>query len=132
MHILVSYSVFSITGHHYSHGSRVFLGAKIRVEGDYKYCSLCHRNLVSFDDSGNTLICPTCGRKQEIKPVTADDNSGGLKQKNPPISKRNYVAIMWDTNKTGIPNPEIRTSSDGGNTFANLVRLNSTSGGINK
>jgi uncharacterized Zn finger protein (UPF0148 family) len=100
MHILVSYSVFSITGRHYSHGSRVFLGAKIRVEGDYKYCSLCHRNLVSFDDSGNTLICPTCGRKQEIKPVTADDNSGGLKQKNPPISKRNsFVISQQDKNK---------------------------------
>jgi hypothetical protein len=44
----------------------------------------------------------------------------------------NNVAIMWDTNKTGIPNPEIRTSSDGGNTFSNIVTLNSTSGGTNK
>jgi hypothetical protein len=45
----------------------------------------------------------------------------------------NNVAIMWDTNKTGgIPNPVIRTSSDGGNTFGNIVTLNSTSGGINK
>jgi len=44
----------------------------------------------------------------------------------------NNVAIMWDTNKTGIPNPVIRTSSDGGKTFGNMVTLNSTSGGINK
>jgi len=45
----------------------------------------------------------------------------------------NNVAIMWDTNKTGgIINPVIRTSSDGGNTFGNLVTLNSTSGGVNK
>jgi hypothetical protein len=45
----------------------------------------------------------------------------------------NNVAIMWDTNKTGgISNPVIRTSSDGGNTFGNIVAFNSTSGGINK
>jgi hypothetical protein len=45
----------------------------------------------------------------------------------------NNVAIMWDTNKTGgISNPIIRTSSDGGNTFGDIVTLNSTSGGINK
>lgn len=44
----------------------------------------------------------------------------------------NNVAIMWDTNKTGIPNPVIRASSDGGNTFGDIVTLNSTSGGVNK
>jgi len=44
----------------------------------------------------------------------------------------NNVAIMWDSNKTGIINPTIRTSSDGGNTFGNIVTLNSTSGGVNK
>jgi hypothetical protein len=44
----------------------------------------------------------------------------------------NNVAVTWWTNKTGIFNPVIRTSSDGGNTFASIVRLNSTSGGINK
>jgi hypothetical protein len=38
----------------------------------------------------------------------------------------NSVAIMWDTNKTGgISNPVIRTSSDGGNTFGNIITLNS-------
>jgi len=68
----------------------LFPGPKTRVEGDYKYCSLCHRNLVSFDD--NTLICPNCGRKQEINKPAAE-NSGGLKQKNPPISKLNTFAI---------------------------------------
>jgi hypothetical protein len=44
----------------------------------------------------------------------------------------NNVAVMWDSNKTGIINPTIRTSSDGGNTFGNIVTLNSTSGGVNK
>jgi hypothetical protein len=44
----------------------------------------------------------------------------------------NNVAIMWDSNKTGIINPEIRTSNDGGKTFGNVVTLNSTAGGINK
>ena len=42
------------------------------------------------------------------------------------------VVVTWWTNATGALNPVMRTSSDGGNTFANLVRLNSTSGGINK
>jgi len=42
------------------------------------------------------------------------------------------VAVTWWTNETGKLNPVIRTSSDGGNTFGNLVRLNSTSGGIIK
>jgi hypothetical protein len=44
----------------------------------------------------------------------------------------NNVAVMWDTNNTGISNPVLRTSSDGGNTFSNIVTLNSTPGGINK
>jgi hypothetical protein len=44
----------------------------------------------------------------------------------------NNIAVTWWTNKTGIFNPVIRTSSDAGNTFTNIVRLNSTSGGINK
>jgi hypothetical protein len=42
------------------------------------------------------------------------------------------VVVTWWTNATGALNPVMRTSSDGGNTFANLIRLNSTSGGINK
>jgi hypothetical protein len=37
------------------------------------------------------------------------------------------VAVTWWTNETGALNPVIRTSSDGGNTFGNLIRLNSTS-----
>jgi hypothetical protein len=44
----------------------------------------------------------------------------------------NNVAVTWWTNETGSLNPVIRTSSDGGNTFANLVMLNSALGGINK
>ncbi len=42
------------------------------------------------------------------------------------------VVVTWWTNETGALNPVIRTSSDGGNTFGNLIRLSSTSGGINK
>ncbi|NAL78011.1 hypothetical protein [Nitrososphaera sp. AFS] len=37
------------------------------------------------------------------------------------------VAVAWWTNETGALNPVIRTSTDGGNTFGNLIRLNSTS-----
>ena len=43
-----------------------------------------------------------------------------------------HVAVTWWTNETGVLNPVIRTSNDGGNTFGNLMRLNSTLGGINK
>lgn len=68
----------------------MFLGAKTREV--YQYCPMCHRNLVSFDDTGNTLICPQCGRKQEIKPAVPPAQEG-LKQKNPPISKRNSFVI---------------------------------------
>ena len=39
----------------------------------------------------------------------------------------NNVAVTWWTNETGALNPAIRTSTDGGNTFGNLIRLNSTS-----
>ena len=44
----------------------------------------------------------------------------------------NNVAVTWWTNKTGTFNPVIRASYDGGNTFANIIRLNGTSGGTNK
>jgi len=44
----------------------------------------------------------------------------------------NTVTVTWWTNETGANNPVMRTSSDGGNTFGNLVRLNSASGGIIK
>jgi hypothetical protein len=37
------------------------------------------------------------------------------------------VAVTWWTNETGALNPVIRTSTDNGNTFGNLIRLNSTS-----
>jgi len=47
-------------------------------------------------------------------------------------SSGSNVVVSWWTNSTGALNPVIRTSSDGGNTFGNLIRLNSTSGGINK
>lgn len=72
----------------------LFPGPKTREE--YIYCNLCHRNLVSFDD--NTLICPNCGQKHEIK-KSGDINSAGLKQKNPPISKRNSFVISQDRKK---------------------------------
>lgn len=42
------------------------------------------------------------------------------------------VAVTWWTNKSGTFKPVIRTSSNGGNTFASIIRLNSTPGGINK
>jgi len=42
------------------------------------------------------------------------------------------VAVTWWTNETGTLNPVIRTSSDGMNTFTNLVRLDSILDGITK
>ena len=42
------------------------------------------------------------------------------------------VVVTWWTNETGALNPVIRTSTDDGNTFGNLIRLNSTPGGIIK
>ena len=47
-------------------------------------------------------------------------------------SSGNNVAVTWWTNRTGIFNPVIRISNDGGNTFTNMIRLNSISGGTNK
>jgi hypothetical protein len=44
----------------------------------------------------------------------------------------NTVTVTWWTNETGALNPVMRTSGDGGNTFGNLVKLNSASGGIIK
>jgi len=77
----------------------LFPGPKTRVEGDYKYCSLCHRNLVFADDTNTTLLCPNCGRKQEINKPAVVENTG-LKQKNPPINKRNsFVVSQPDKSK---------------------------------
>ncbi|HYA83163.1 MAG TPA: hypothetical protein VEH06_06910 [Candidatus Bathyarchaeia archaeon] len=44
-------------------------------------------------------------------------------------SGRNVVVV---DKRIRALNPVIRTSIDGGNTFGNLMRLNSTLGGINK
>jgi len=44
----------------------------------------------------------------------------------------NTVSILWNSNETGMINPVLRTSSDSGNTFSNILTLNSTPGGINK
>ena len=43
-----------------------------------------------------------------------------------------HVFVYWWTNKTGKFEPVFRASDDYGNTFANIIRLNSTSGGISK
>jgi hypothetical protein len=43
----------------------------------------------------------------------------------------NNVAVTWWTNETGALNPVIRISNDAGNTFRNILRLNSTAGGTN-
>jgi len=90
----------------------LFPGPKTRVEGDYKYCSLCHRNLVTFDN--NTLICPNCGQKREInnnnKPAAAENT--GLKQKNPPISKLNTFVVSSKDNSNRNKKRDSDTKKD--------------------
>jgi hypothetical protein len=87
----------------------------------------CHSNVLftKSNDGGKTYANTTLISEPNSNPKTVVDNVT--------ISASgNNVAIMWDSNKTGIVNPEIRASSDVGNTFANEVTLNSTPGGINK
>jgi hypothetical protein len=71
----------------------------------------------------NTMLMSTSATNPKIH-VLNDNVSIG--------ASGNNVAIMWDSNNTGISNPVVRTSSDGGNTFSNIVTLNSTPGEINK
>lgn len=84
-----------------------------------------HVLFTKSNDGGKTFANTTLISTPDTNPKTVVDNVT--------ISASgNTVAIMWDSNKIGIVNPEIRASSDSGNTFANEVTLNSTSGGINK
>ncbi len=43
-----------------------------------------------------------------------------------------HVFVYWWTNKTGKFEPVFRASNDNGNTFANIIKLNSTSGGVSR
>jgi len=42
------------------------------------------------------------------------------------------IYVYWWTNKTGKFEPVFRASHDNGNTFGNIIKLNSTSGGVSK
>jgi hypothetical protein len=44
----------------------------------------------------------------------------------------NDVYVYWWTNKSGKFEPVFRASHDNGNTFGNILKLNSTSGGVSK
>jgi hypothetical protein len=100
----------------------------LAVSGNNIYAAwncFSHVLFTKSNDGGKTFANTTLISEPDTNPKTVVDNvtigaSG------------NTVAIIWDSNKTGIVNPEIRASTDGGNTFANEVTLNSTSGGINK
>ena len=54
-------------------------------------------------------------------------NSGNTIDQNTEIAASgNNVYVTWWTNKTGVLMPLFRASSDGGNTFAKPINLNST------
>jgi hypothetical protein len=42
------------------------------------------------------------------------------------------IHVYWWTNKTGKFEPVFRAGHDNGNTFGNIIKLNSTSGGVSK
>jgi acyl-homoserine lactone acylase PvdQ len=79
------------------------------------------------NDGGNTFANTTV-----ISTANKNPNTVVINQNISIGSSGNNVAVSWWTNRTGIFNPVIRISNDGGNTFANIIRLNSTSGGTNK
>ena len=84
-----------------------------------------HVLFTKSSDAGKTFANTTLINTHDTSPKTVVGNVT--------ISAAgNTVAIKWDSNKTGIENPEIRASNDGGNTFSNTVTLNSIPGGINK
>jgi len=109
-------------------GGLLYSDGSLAVSGTNIYAAWMCYNHVLFTgshDGGKTFANTTLLSTPNTNPKIVNDNVT--------ISASgNNVAIMWDTNKTGIPNPVIRTSSDGGNTFGKIVTLNSTSGGINK
>jgi hypothetical protein len=87
----------------------------------------CYNHILfaKSNDGGKTYANTMLMSAPETNPKIMNDNVS--------ISASgNTVAVMWDSNSTGISNPVLRTSSDGGNTFSNIVTLNSTPGGINK
>jgi len=86
---------------------------------------LSHVLFTASHDGGKTFANTTLISAPNTSPKTLSENLTLS-------ASGNNVAIMWDSNQTGISNPEIRTSSDGGNTFGNIITLNSTIGGINK
>jgi len=99
----------------------------VAVSGANVYTTWTCQSSVLFtrsNDGGktfaNTMLLSTPNTNQVMNDNVSISASG------------NNVAIMWDSNKTGIVNPVIRTSSDGGNTFSTAITLNSTSGGANK
>lgn len=71
----------------------------------------------------NTIVISTANKNPNTVVINQNISIG---------SSGNNVAVTWWTNRTGIFNPVIRISNDGGNTFTNIIRLNSTSGGTNE
>jgi hypothetical protein len=100
----------------------------LAVSGNNIYATwncFSHVLFTKSTDGGKTFANTTLINTPDTNPKTVVDNVT--------ISASgNTVAIMWDSNETGIVNPEIRASGDWGNTFRDIVTLNSTSGGINK
>ncbi|MER5174920.1 MAG: hypothetical protein ABJB76_01895 [Candidatus Nitrosocosmicus sp.] len=65
--------------------------------------------------------------------ILSSPNPGNTIYKNTQIAaSASSVYVTWWTNKTGSFEPVFKTSNDNGNTFGNIIKLNSTTGGVSK
>src|ERR1051326_2321657 len=102
----------------------------VAVSGSNIYTAWNNANAIFFtksNDGGKTFA-----NTMVLSPLNANPKISFIHGNVSISASGSNVVVTWWTNETGALNPVIRTSSDGGNTFANLVRLSSTSGGINK
>lgn len=73
------------------------------------------------------------GKTFEKTIIVSSANSGHTIDQNTQIAASgSNVYVTWWTNKTGTFEPVFRASNDYGNTFGNIVKLNSTTVGISK
>lgn len=100
------------------------------VSGSNIYTAWNDANTIFFtksNDSGKTFA-----NTMVLSPPNTNPKIGAVHGNVSISASGSNVVVTWWTNETGAIKPVLRTSNDGGNTFANLVRLSSTPGGINK
>jgi hypothetical protein len=65
--------------------------------------------------------------------VISSPNPGNVTHENVNIAATgSSVYVSWWNNKTGVFEPVFRASTDNGDTFGKIIKLNSTAGGISK